>query len=98
MAIGQPPFLESLPYLVPLAVRVLQDNPLAEGAFYGGDLLENVLKRPDEYFDWDKNSASLLTIVAQHAETLLKKEIDLDSTDRHILVLIAEFVKKHSPE
>jgi hypothetical protein len=32
-----------LPHLVPLAVEVLCDDPLAEGDYYPGDLLKNVL-------------------------------------------------------
>jgi hypothetical protein len=32
-----------LPYLVPLAIEFLQQNPLVAGDFYEGDLLNNVL-------------------------------------------------------
>ncbi|MFD8216816.1 contact-dependent growth inhibition system immunity protein [Streptomyces sp. NPDC059697] len=34
-----------LPVLLPLAVEVLRDNPLAEGDMYEGDLLSAVLTR-----------------------------------------------------
>jgi len=33
-----------LEYLVPLAMERLRENPLAEGDFYAGDLLANVLR------------------------------------------------------
>jgi hypothetical protein len=33
-----------LDYLIPLAIEHLQDDPLAAGDFYAGDLLVNVLK------------------------------------------------------
>ena len=98
MAIGQPPFLDSLPYLVPLAVHVLQDNPLADGAFFEGDLLEAVLKRPDEYFDWDKASASHLSAIAQRAQTVLTERDRLNTSGKYTLSLIADFLQKHPPE
>jgi hypothetical protein len=34
-----------LPYLLPLALEVLRDNPMAEGHMYEGDLLAAVLTR-----------------------------------------------------
>ncbi|WP_328876409.1 contact-dependent growth inhibition system immunity protein [Streptomyces sp. NBC_00287] len=34
-----------LPYLLPLALEVLRDNPMAEGDMYDGDLLSAVLTR-----------------------------------------------------
>jgi hypothetical protein len=34
-----------LPYLLPLAVEVLRENPMAEGHIYEGDLLSAVLTR-----------------------------------------------------
>jgi hypothetical protein len=39
---------EGLTYLLPLAVEMLRNDPLAEGDMYGGDLLAGVLTRPDE--------------------------------------------------
>lgn len=43
----------SLPYLVPLALDRLEENVLAEGDFYPGDLLVAVSSAVDEF--WDKN-------------------------------------------
>lgn len=37
---------ESVPILLPLAVDMLAENPLAEGDFYPGDLLTTVLTLP----------------------------------------------------
>ncbi|GIJ54042.1 contact-dependent growth inhibition system immunity protein [Virgisporangium aurantiacum] len=37
---------EAVPILLPLAVDMLVDNPLAEGDFYPGDLLMTVLRLP----------------------------------------------------
>jgi hypothetical protein len=36
-----------VPVLLPRAVRVLLSDPLAEGDYYPGDLLRNVLRLPD---------------------------------------------------
>ncbi|MFG3604026.1 contact-dependent growth inhibition system immunity protein [Micromonospora chersina] len=36
-----------VPALLPLAVQVLLREPLAEGDYYSGDLLRNVLRLPD---------------------------------------------------
>lgn len=51
----------SLDYLVPMALTILPDNPLAAGDFYKGDLLACVLKvdqnfwdrHPDLYYELD---------------------------------------------
>ena len=37
-------------WLVPLAVDVLERNPLAEGDFYPGDLFANILRLPKEFW------------------------------------------------
>jgi hypothetical protein len=44
-----------LPFLMPLAVELLMKDPLAEGDFYAGDLLTNVL-RVDPSF-WSEHRA-----------------------------------------
>src|SRR5688572_13152596 len=44
-----------LEYLMPLAIEKLQENPLAEGSFYAGDLLVNVLRIESAF--WLKFSA-----------------------------------------
>ena len=85
----------SLPYLVPLAVQKLQNDPLAEGAFYEGDLLNSVLNIPDEYFEWDKASAANISIIALKAEAALKSKDDPDEVDRDLLTLIAVFTEKY---
>lgn len=52
LALGQPPFEQSLPYLVPLALEILKDDPLLCASPYDGDLLRNLLRIPETY--WDK--------------------------------------------
>ncbi len=43
----------SLPLLIPLAIDTLSNNILAEGDFYEGNLLKNVLHVKPEF--WNKN-------------------------------------------
>ncbi|GGY31836.1 contact-dependent growth inhibition system immunity protein [Streptomyces anulatus] len=40
-----------LPYLLPLALEVLRENPMAEGHMYEGDLLSAVLARNPSVWD-----------------------------------------------
>lgn len=41
---------EGLTYLIPLALYILKDDLFAEGDFYPGDLLQNVLKVPGSFW------------------------------------------------
>ena len=40
----------SLPILIPLALETLKDDPFAEGDYFPGDLLMNVLKLSDVFW------------------------------------------------
>jgi hypothetical protein len=46
---------ESIDVLVPVALSLLEEDPLAEGDFYPGDLLTAVLKLPQAY--WPEHPA-----------------------------------------
>lgn len=50
IAISQPPHRESLPYLVPIALKHLSADPLLEATYYEGDLLKAVLEVPTIYW------------------------------------------------
>lgn len=39
-----------LDYLVPLALNILEDNPLVSGDMYAGDLLASILRIPKEFW------------------------------------------------
>ena len=68
-----------LPVLVPEALVVLEHDPLAEGAFYPGDLLSVVIRRtPEEY--WVAHPDELMRL---HA---LVTGINLDEVDDDELV------------
>jgi hypothetical protein len=56
-------------HLVPLALTVLQDNPLAEGNFYEGDLLCCLLRYvPCEYWKEKRSNAEDLSIIIEKAK------------------------------
>jgi hypothetical protein len=70
------------PYLVPIALDRLQENPLAEGDYYPGALLANVLRLPDEF--WEEHVAlnnevvELTARVAEIQKTLIDLAPDLE--------------------
>ncbi|WP_233562944.1 contact-dependent growth inhibition system immunity protein [Micromonospora musae] len=60
-----------VPALLPLAVQVLLRDPLAEGDYYPGDLLSNVLRLPDSAWsslraERKRLASSLAELVAGH--------------------------------
>lgn len=61
----------ALPYLIPLALEVLNNNILAEGDLYPGDLLESVYKIKA---DFEKSHPDLLrefqTLINTHADVI----------------------------
>ncbi|MEV5205427.1 contact-dependent growth inhibition system immunity protein [Streptomyces sp. NPDC053720] len=57
-----------LPYLLPLALEVLRENPMAEGHMYEGDLLSAVLTRnPSVWAEFPELSRELSEIVSKLA-------------------------------
>ncbi|PKT67119.1 hypothetical protein CW362_42245 [Streptomyces populi] len=58
-----------LAYLLPLALEVLRDNPMAEGHMYEGDLLSAVLTRsPGVWEEWPELGLELGAIVSGLAD------------------------------
>ncbi|MCX8523869.1 contact-dependent growth inhibition system immunity protein [Chryseobacterium formosus] len=66
-----------LDYLIPIATEKLNENILAEGDFYEGDLLNTVLESNIEYWKNHKENYSLICDIFQRNESLLK---ELDTT------------------
>jgi len=66
--------------------------------YYEGDLLQNVLLVPDEYYHWDKASALSILPLAKKAEITLKAKdnSELHEVDIEIIKLITDFVEKYS--
>lgn len=55
-----------LAFLLPLALEVLGDDPMAEGAMYEGDLLSAVLTRsPAVWKEWPELGRELAVIVSE---------------------------------
>lgn len=61
---------EGLDVLVPLALNHLEQNPLAEGDFYPGDLLTVVLKIPHTYWQQHPDQRDRVSAVIEAVETL----------------------------
>ncbi|VVJ23876.1 Uncharacterised protein [Amycolatopsis camponoti] len=61
---------ESLDVLVPIALTHLEQNPLAEGDFYPGDLLTAVLKIPQAYWQQHPDQRSRASAVTGAVESL----------------------------
>jgi hypothetical protein len=57
----------SLEFLIPLAMEKLEQNPLAEGDFYTGDLLVNVLRAGSDFWSKFPALASKLGKIADRA-------------------------------
>lgn len=56
-----------LKYLMPLALEALTLNPLAEGDYYEGDLLKNVIHVPEEFWQSHPQWKSTLETIIQKA-------------------------------
>lgn len=61
---------ESLDVLVPIALNHLEQNPLAEGDFYPGDLLTAVLKIPPANWQQHPDQRSRVSAVVRAVEAL----------------------------
>jgi hypothetical protein len=69
----------SVEILVPLAVERLQQDPLAEGDYYPGDLLVSCSRAPDELWQRQPETADAMRRVLNAIDELpddLRAEID----------------------
>ncbi|MDX3800048.1 contact-dependent growth inhibition system immunity protein [Streptomyces sp. AK04-3B] len=58
-----------LPYLLPLALELLRDNPMAEGHLYEGDLLAAVLTRsPSAWTEFPELGRELRVIISKSTD------------------------------
>src|ERR1043165_8252318 len=64
----------SLPFLIPLALNVLIENPWVDATYYEGDLLHNVLCVPDEFWNAHAEDAAQLLAVLDVADCMEAKE------------------------
>ena len=82
-----------LKYLIPLAIEILQKDILAEGNYYEGDLLINVLRSDKIYWqETSKNWVLVCNLFKQNSSRL--KEFDtLDEIREEWFTFFAEFEK-----
>ncbi|MEU3076659.1 contact-dependent growth inhibition system immunity protein [Streptomyces laurentii] len=75
-----------LPSLLPLALEILRDDPMAEGHMYEGDLLSAVVKRsPDVREEWPELRAELVGILSELGELPSFFLPEVRSTARELL-------------
>jgi CDI immunity proteins len=78
-----------LAHLLPRAIDVLDHHPLAEGDFYAGDLLANVIGC-SEWFQSRPDLLRRLIVIAQRALS------ELGESDEKLLGLLQSFVARNS--
>ena len=64
----------SLRYLMPIALKLLEDDPLAEGDLFPGDLLCNVLKAGSEYYDANPKVLAKANDLLERALTMVEHD------------------------
>ena len=69
----------SLEHLMPIALELLEKEPLAEGDFYPGDLLCNVLKAGAEYYAANPEQRSLAKSLLDRALEMVKDDDVVES-------------------
>lgn len=71
-----------LEYLIPLAIKVLEDNPYAEGDYYPGDLLKNVLAVNPRFWNDHPRFLKEMERVISLTQTLLSQ---IDQQTRQVV-------------
>lgn len=79
----------AVPILLPMAMAVLVDDPFAEGDYYPGDLLSNVVRLPDHEWDGAEHLRDQLVEVLR--ATPLPDENVVDADLRRA---VAEFLQR----
>ncbi len=78
-------------FLVPLALRVLETNAFAEGDYYPGDLLQNMLTTLDVYWKIHQEQLLRFHAVVDLASEQLAGEEDASETDLSLQIHIRSF-------
>jgi len=71
----------SLPFLVPLALDILDSNPFIEGSYYPGDLLAALLETPQDYWTKYPDVLARTAVIAQKSLATIDG-VDVGSTVR----------------
>ena len=75
-------------YLLPIALKKLQENPLAEGDFYEGDLLYNVIRSQSPLLKEDRDFRAALKLVCAAALEVVDSQLPKDARKA-----VSEFVQ-----
>ena len=78
-------------FLVPLALKVLEANPLAEGDYYDGDLLKSMLRALDSYWKTQQEHLLRFHAVVDLASEQLGNEEDASDTNVSLQFHIRSF-------
>ncbi len=70
-----------LPFLVPLALEILAEDPLVEGTYYPGDLLSVVIEVPAAFWSDRPEICDVLGEIVLRAEKLLVASDESDEDD-----------------
>ena len=75
----------SLDYLIPLAIEVLTIDLFAEGDFFEGDLLKNVLAIDTDFWNNNKNHwATLDNLIKNRRSEIVAHKFDITNFDKSI--------------
>ena len=78
--------------LLPIALELLEVNPLLEGEYYEGDLLANVVRLNSSYWKGDEKSLERASAVARRALSQLSASEESLQSSRALLKEINAFL------
>ncbi len=84
----------ALPYILSLALQVLQDNIMAEGDYYEGDLLFAALTVEDNYWLENQEEAVMLKHLYVENSKLIEEFDTTDEIKSKLMVAFEEFSQK----
>lgn len=87
---------ESLPYLIPLAIEVLTENPFAGGDYYNGDLLGSALSVKKDFWREFPHFYTAIEQILQKAES-----VETEQAKEILTILLPQEVydfRKNSPQ
>ncbi|MEH0154847.1 contact-dependent growth inhibition system immunity protein [Limibacter armeniacum] len=86
-----------LKLLVPIAIDLLEKEPLLEANYYEGDLLSAVLKLPENFWNYQPMLKDRVSTLLESNMILIEQSLDLRmEADRELKKLVEEFKEKLS--
>jgi CDI immunity proteins len=83
-------------YLMPKALNILEVNPLADGDFYAGDLLESLMRLPEQYWKEHPENLNRARKVVSNALDILNSRApeDIYPSDEDLFKETNQFLAK----